>query len=138
MIYAINAAIIKRNRILLVEKDYGNGKSLVILPGGKVENGEGDLECLAREIREELCGVKVKINPKLYRQFRGKTPSSNMEIGVRVYFAKLIGGDNVRCSEEISAVAWTEYELAIAQQNLSPITREIVNSLRRDKYLPNY
>ncbi len=65
---AINAIFIKNNELLLVKK-----RKIWILPGGKPEIGENDLQCLCREIDEELSGTKIK-NIKFYNKFEGKTP----------------------------------------------------------------
>jgi len=48
----IGALILRGDRILLCRKN--RDTSRLILPGGRIERGESDLECLAREIREEL------------------------------------------------------------------------------------
>jgi ADP-ribose pyrophosphatase YjhB (NUDIX family) len=51
---AINAVIIEDGKILLVRK-----RQTWILPGGKPGINESDLECLCREIREELSGTQL-------------------------------------------------------------------------------
>lgn len=130
----INAAIIEDNRILLVGKKYGPEIEHLILPGGKKEAGESDLECLTREVGEELSGAKIKINPANYKSFRGATPSGKKAL-VKVYFVELINGREIKNSNEISSVLWAEYNLAIHRRNLSDITRAILNALHEDKYL---
>ncbi|WP_323989144.1 NUDIX domain-containing protein [Nguyenibacter sp. L1] len=47
------AAIILKNRKLLVVRK--RGTMIFISPGGKIEPGETQLDCLRREIAEELC-----------------------------------------------------------------------------------
>jgi len=49
---AIGAAIIEDGKILLVRK-----RQSWILPGGKPEPKESDIECLCREVSEELSGT---------------------------------------------------------------------------------
>ena len=58
---AISAVIIERDKLLLVKK-----RNSWILPGGKIEKNEGNLECLSREVSEELSGTKI-CNEKFYR-----------------------------------------------------------------------
>ncbi len=49
IIYKIGAAIIKDRKLLVCRK-----KDLWISPGGKIEKGESDENCLRRELKEEL------------------------------------------------------------------------------------
>ena len=53
---AIGAAIINEGKLLIVRK-----KQSWILPGGKPEPGESDLDCLCREVGQELSGTKLEV-----------------------------------------------------------------------------
>lgn len=53
----VGLLILRGDRILLCRKNRDTSK--LILPGGRVEPGESDLECLARELREELGDVAL-------------------------------------------------------------------------------
>jgi 8-oxo-dGTP diphosphatase len=48
----IGLLILRGNQVLLCRKS--RDTSRLILPGGRIEPGESDLDCLTREIREEL------------------------------------------------------------------------------------
>ena len=83
----ISAAIIHDNRILLVRK-----KQTWILPGGKPDGEESDIECLEREIlKEELPDERLgKLTiSKFYDSFTGKTPHTGDIAKVFVYVHKL-------------------------------------------------
>ena len=124
---AINAAIIQDDKLLLVRK-----KLTWILPGGKPEIGETDLECLCREIDEELSGTQIK-DIHFYSQFEGKTPHKGDVLKAKVYFANIDGQlYSVRDGDSISEVKWVN---DFSQYNLSDITSKIVNSLQQDKYI---
>jgi len=122
---AINAAIIKERKILLVKK-----KEIWILPGGKPELEESDLECLCREVREELSGTELK-NIKYYKEFEGITPYKRDLLKAKVYFAEINGSLGLPAAE-ISAYAWVN---DTNSYNLSDITTKIIDSLQKDQYL---
>jgi 8-oxo-dGTP diphosphatase len=53
----VGALILRGDRLLLCRKSRETSK--LILPGGRVEAGESDAECLARELHEELGDVAL-------------------------------------------------------------------------------
>ena len=53
----VGLLLVRGDRILLCRKNRDTSK--LILPGGRVEAGESDLECLTRELREELGDVAL-------------------------------------------------------------------------------
>lgn len=122
---AISAVIIKDKKLLLVKK-----RKTWILPGGKPEESETDLECLRREIDEELSGTKLS-NIKYYNSFKGRTPHKGDILRAKAYFADIDGQLHLS-SKEITDSQWVDDFL---KYNLSNITMKIVNSLKKDKYL---
>lgn len=46
--------VLRRDRVLLIEKKRGLGAGKVNGPGGRIEPGESPLECAVREVEEEL------------------------------------------------------------------------------------
>ncbi len=108
MIDKIGLLTIREGRVLLCRKK--RGTSLLILPGGKREDGESSLQCLARELWEELgevtavsperigvythqaAGVKKKIvRIELYRADLTGEAHAQSEIGELIWFG---GGDD--------------------------------------------
>ena len=120
---AVNAAIIRKGRILLVRK-----LETWILPGGKPEGKETDIECLTRELGEELPTVQLR-NPRFYKQFTGPTPHTEDTIEVSVYLADIKGEPSA--GAEINDVG--RFRGGNCPQ--SEITDKIVASLRQDGYL---
>jgi len=59
----VGGLILRGGCILLCRK--GRDTSQLILPGGRIEPGESELDCLARELREELGAVSVRSAARL-------------------------------------------------------------------------
>ena len=70
------------------------------LPGGKVEAGETDSECLARELREEL-GIEIAVGAPLITVFHDEPAR---RIAISVYAARVAAGVP-ECREHL-ALAW--------------------------------
>ncbi|MBU3958115.1 MAG: NUDIX domain-containing protein [Nanoarchaeota archaeon] len=122
---AIGAAIIDEEKILLVRK-----RQSWILPGGKPKPDESDIECLCREVSEELSGTQID-NIRYYGGFEGRTPHTGDILRVKVYFAD-IKGELYQSAAEIAAYGWINNP---SRYKLSDITSKIVDSLTRDEYL---
>jgi len=122
---AINLAIITNKGILLVKK-----KQTWILPGGKPDfENESDEQVLNREFSEELPLTRIKIN-EFYKSISGITPHRGDELEAKVYFGKLTG--EIKPSSEINDA---KYIKNFQDYNLSDITKKIIDSLIKDKYL---
>jgi ADP-ribose pyrophosphatase YjhB (NUDIX family) len=127
MTIVVNAAIIKEGALLLVRK-----KSRWILPGGKMEGGEKDLETLSREVSEELSGTKLK-HISYFNTFSGITPHSKKLIDTKVYFAQIDGVlYDVAPQDSISQKAWVKN---FSTYKLTKITQDIVDRLKQQNYL---
>jgi len=122
---AIGVAIIEDGKILLVRK-----RQSWILPGGKPEPNESDIECLCREVDEELSGTQLD-NIRYYGDFEGRTPHTGDILRAKVYFAN-IKEELCQPAAEIAEYDWVGNP---NQYNLSDITSKIVDSLTRDEYL---
>jgi 8-oxo-dGTP pyrophosphatase MutT (NUDIX family) len=81
--------VIRDGRILLCRKRHST--SLLILPGGCREPGESALECLERELREELGDVKLASADRIgaYSDHAAGDPTKTVRI--ELYLGELIG-----------------------------------------------
>jgi 8-oxo-dGTP pyrophosphatase MutT (NUDIX family) len=102
------------NDILLCRKDK---LALLILPGGQIEDGETALECLIRELNEELGDITLE-NPKylgIYIDQAASDPNKTVEI--QLYMGEIVG--NPIASSEIVELVWFGPESD--KNELSPI-----------------
>lgn len=120
---AINLLFIRNNEILIVKK-----KDVWILPGGKPEEQESDIECLKRKIREEL-DTDVFVE-NFYNTFTGITPHTGNLLEAKVYFGYFI--KDITPSREITDARSVNNP---DSYNLSDITKKIIDSLKQDSYL---
>jgi 8-oxo-dGTP diphosphatase len=112
------AAVVDR-RLLVVRK---RGGSVFILPGGKPERGESDLQALTRELSEELgCSVEA---PVLVGTFKDVAAGhDDAVVVVRLYAGKLVG--NPEPQAEIAEQAW----LDLGRSASLPLAPSMVNSI---------
>jgi 8-oxo-dGTP diphosphatase len=102
MIDKVGLLTIRDGRVLLCRKK--RGTQLLILPGGKREPGESSLECLARELREELGDVEA-IAPALVGVYTHQAAGEpEKQVRIELYSAELAG--EARAQSEIGELVW--------------------------------
>ena len=106
------------DRILLCRKDHATSK--LILPGGRIEPGETPVECLTREIAEELSGVGVKDLVRI-GEYEDRAhfddPTIEKRLRIQLYQGKLVG--EPAPSNEIVELVW--FGPASKRSELTPI-----------------
>jgi len=124
----IAAAVLRNRGLLLVSKHAA--PTVHYLPGGKPELGEAPLECLAREVWEEL-GCRV-VEPRLFAQVRARAALEGAEMHMTVYVAGLDGAPTA-AAEIASFVWWPTTQVALA-----PAVRlHVIPKLQRHGLLDN-
>ena len=93
---------LKDGRILLCRKR--GPSSLLILPGGKLEEGETAQECLRRECREELGDVEVKNIRHLGDYESSAAGYPDKTVRIELYAGELQGAP--AAGAEIEALVW--------------------------------
>ena len=101
------------------------------LPGGRVGKGESLKVAIRREIGEELPNVTIlELIP--YKDFKGITPHSKVEVTVSTFFGGISG--SIEPGAELTGTKWASL-LSLEELNLTNITKDIIKSLKNDGYL---
>jgi 8-oxo-dGTP diphosphatase len=120
-ILKIGVAVRDGDRLLVVKK---KGGSLYILPGGKPEPGEDDLEALSRELDEEL-GCRLDTTTIEFLGSFSDTAADlhNTTVIVRLYGARLIGNPVPR--SEIENLKW----FSPSEDNMNSLAPSLQNKI---------
>ncbi|GKU25365.1 (deoxy)nucleoside triphosphate pyrophosphohydrolase [Clostridium folliculivorans] len=122
----VTAAIIIKNQMILIaqrgkdEKEEGMWE----FPGGKIEIGETEEQCLKREIKEEL-DIEIEVG-----DFLGESiyDYSHGQIKLLAYFAQVIRGE-IKLTVH-SAIRWVAIE-EIDEFNFAPADIPLVKKLKK-------
>ena len=108
------------------------GKDKYYFPGGKRENGESDMQCLSREIREELSVEVVTETAKFYGVFEAQAHGKAPGVIVRMtcYTAELTG--EPRANSEIAETVWLNFSDI---DKVSQVDKIVFDDLRAKKIL---
>lgn len=114
----VGVLIRRGDRLLLCRKNRDTSK--LILPGGRIEGGESDLECLARELREELGQVSLR-NVEYVGTYEDRAamddPTVRKTLRITLYRGDLIGTPEP--ASEITDLVWFGADSDVAE--LTPI-----------------
>jgi 8-oxo-dGTP diphosphatase len=118
-INVVAVAIVRDQRLLVVRKQSG-GKW--ILPGGKPETGESELETVRREVEEELSCTVSDLHP-LGRFVDQAAHQAGARVWLTVYTGRLNG--TPRPGREIDRLRWSPLaqigDLAPVHAQINPI-----------------
>ena len=120
----VGLAMIQEDHLLVVRKQ---GTKTFILPGGKPEGGEKDLEALCRELQEELGCTLTEA--RFEGAFTDRAADLvNTVVTVRLYAGTLRG--EPRPASEIEELAWVNLSEPIELPLAPSITNQILPHLR--------
>jgi 8-oxo-dGTP diphosphatase len=125
MIDVTCAIIINDNKILVTQRSEKMKLPLKWeFPGGKLENGEGEIECVVREIKEEL-NIKIRVTEKLSNSI---FDYGNFQINLIPFIANYYSGE-IKLLEhkeykwveknEMILLDWAEADLPILKEFLN-------------------
>ncbi|MFA6274453.1 MAG: NUDIX domain-containing protein [Candidatus Paceibacterota bacterium] len=96
--------IIEDNKILFL---LGKGYKELWTPGGKLEEGETNEECLKRELKEEI-GVDL-VEAKFFKEYDGPSFYRHSERTKNIMYLAKISGD-IKPDMEIESFVWLSGE----------------------------
>ena len=121
---SVTAVVIKDGKVLLARHTYGNGKNMLIIPGGYVNWNETPQDALKREFWEE---TKIEIEPKEIIGIR-----FNMHDWHVAFKAEYVAGEATSDNNENSEVLWIDVEEALAREDVPGLTKELIASAIKD------
>ncbi|HXI43983.1 MAG TPA: NUDIX hydrolase [Bryobacteraceae bacterium] len=129
----MGAIILKRNRVLLVERAKSPLKGYWSLPGGALETGEHLLEGIRREVLEETGLVieplrVVTIFERIMRDGKGKPEYHYVLID---YLCRVTGG-TLRAADDVSRVAWVPRQ-SLDQYRITEGTLPVIEQAFRER-----
>jgi len=114
----VGVLIMRGDRLLLCRKNRDTSK--LILPGGRIEAGESDLDCLTRELREEL-GEVVLRNVEYVGTYEDRAafddPAVVKTLRIALYRGDMVGAPTP--ASEITEIIWFGPDSDVAE--LTPI-----------------
>ena len=126
----VGLAVIRDRRLLMVRNEK-HGEVFSTL-GGKIEDGESDIDCLKREVREEADARVDTSGLAFLGVFRGAILGrENTFITIRLYKGELL--DEPRPSSEIAEIRY--FDSTIAQKHLTPASEKIFAWLKAHGYI---
>ena len=130
----VYATIVKDNKVLVLHEEYV-GEQLMKFPGGGLEFGESVLECVQRELDEEL-NIKVKNIEHLYTQedFLVSKFRNSEQLLTIYYLAEMLDENELLIMDPcIEKIEWVSLE---TEENPFPLPIDkIVFDVLKKKFL---
>lgn len=124
----IYGLLMHNNRLLLIEEPFA-GQLITKFPGGGLELGEGTLDCLKREFREEL-NLEVEIESHFYTQdfYLQSRFDPNEQILMIYYKVVCKSIENMKkLDQDIQKIIWKDLHLLSPQDVTLQTDKLVVN-----------
>lgn len=120
-------AVFKDKKIMLVRSSRRD--EIFYTLGGKVKEKETDMECLKREVWEEISCRIDEGSLKFLHEFVGPAHGSNDKLGIRMYAGKLLGEPKI--SSEVFEIGY--FDCNSDKKHLSEIAQTIIFPWLKEK-----
>ena len=106
---AASVALIRDNKVLLIQRAYAPYQNLWTLPGGRIEPNETIEQCAVREIAEEVGLTVHKVSPVLVQEL-GETQQFRLAVFASVDFAgEIVASDEVKAYHWVARAELVQY-----------------------------
>lgn len=122
---SVTGIVIKDGKVLLVRHTYGDGKGLLIVPGGYVEYGETPQDALKRELLEE---TSIVVEPKKIIAIR-----FNSHDWYIAFSAEYISGQATSDHDENDEVVWLEIDKALVRDDIPDLTKRLIECALKEE-----
>lgn len=121
IVQVVASVIFDGNLILATQRGYGKFAGLWEFPGGKIEEGESDVQAVKREIREELT-VEIEVG-ELLKTIEYDYP--DFKLKMNCYKSKIVSGEiklleHLNCKwvgkDNIMDLEWLPADLEFVQE----------------------
>lgn len=117
---SVGGVVIRDGKVLLARHTYGNGKGLLIIPGGYIRYGEMPEEAVLRELKEET-GIDTEVQKLLGVRF-------NRKDWYCVFLCRYVSGEAVSDNDENSEVLWVDVKEALKMECVPDLTKKMIEA----------
>ncbi|MBQ7827557.1 MAG: NUDIX hydrolase [Clostridia bacterium] len=115
---SVTGVVIREGKVLLARHTYGDGKGMLIVPGGFVQFGETPQDALKREFYEE---TKIVVEPRQIIAIR-----FNSHDWYVAFSADYISGNAEADNDENNEVVWLDIDEALARDDVPSLTKSLI------------
>lgn len=130
IIQKVGLAFFKDNKIIMVKTDFG--KEAYYFLGGTIEIKESDLECLIREVKEEVSADIVEGSVKFLEEFTAPAHGRiDTLVTMKLYSGELVG--NIKPSSEVTGIVYCNSSLA--SKHHTPLSKVVFPWLKENQLI---
>lgn len=122
---SVAGVVIREGKVLLARHTYGDGRGLLIVPGGYVEYAETPQDALKREFLEE---TSIVVEPKRIIAIR-----FNSHDWYIAFSAEYMSGQATSDHDENDEVIWLEIDEALVRDDVPDLTKKLIECALKEE-----